>query len=45
MYPDKKVNTALMVASLAALAVFWALIRAQAAVGASSPARSPRSPR
>ena len=33
MYPNKKLNAVLLVASLAALALFWALIRTQAAVG------------
>ena len=33
MYPNKKLNAALMIAGVAALALFWALIRTQAAVG------------
>lgn len=33
MYPSRKLNAVLLVASLAALALFWALIRTQAAVG------------
>ena len=33
MYPSSRANVAIVVAGLAALAVFWGLIRAQSAVG------------
>ena len=33
MYPNRRLNAALIIASLVALAVFWALVRTQAAVG------------